>query len=55
VVVVVGSFDELPALTVGPAPTSAMKCGALTGRQRSGAASISLNAIAGPAAPEPGP
>ena len=42
-------------MKVAPARTSATRCGPLTARQRSWAASISLNAIASPAAREPGP
>src|SRR3954451_7913215 len=38
-----------------PARTRATRCGALTARQRCWAASMSLNAIARPAALEPGP
>ena len=42
-------------MKVAPARTRATRCGALTARQRSCADSISLNAIASPAAREPGP
>ena len=38
-----------------PARTSATRCGPFTARQRSWAAWMSLNAMAGPAAREPGP
>lgn len=49
-------FDELAALLkVAPARTRATSCGALTARQRRCADSMSLNAIAMPAAREPGP
>jgi hypothetical protein len=40
---------------VAPARTSATRCGAFTARQRVWADSMSLNAIATPAAREPGP
>src|SRR3954471_4449443 len=42
-------------MKVAPARTRATRCGPLTARQRSCAASISLNAIASPAARDPGP
>jgi hypothetical protein len=42
-------------MKVAPARTRATRWGALTARQRSCADSISLNAIASPAAREPGP
>jgi hypothetical protein len=42
-------------MKVAPARTRATRCGALTARQRSWADSISLNAMASPAAREPGP
>ena len=42
-------------MKVAPARTKATRWGALTARQRSWADSISLNAIARPAAREPGP
>ena len=45
----------MPLMNVAPARTSATRCGALTARQRAWAASMSLNAIASPAAREPGP
>ena len=44
-----------PFSNVAPARTRATRCGPLTARQRSWAASISLNAMASPAAREPGP
>jgi hypothetical protein len=53
--VFVGSFDELPLVKVAPARTSATRWGALTARQRVWAASMSVNAMANPAAREPGP
>jgi hypothetical protein len=53
--VFVGSFDEFAVLQDGAAQTSATRWGALTARQRSWAASMSVNAIASPAAREPGP
>jgi len=46
---------SLPRSNFAPARTRATRCGALTARQRCWAASISLNAIAMPAALEPGP
>src|SRR5207302_11111093 len=49
------AFNELPHSKRAPARTSATRWGALTARQRSWAASISLNAMAIPAALEPGP
>jgi len=49
------AFNEFAAFEAGPARTSATRWGALTARQRSWAASISLNAMAIPAALEPGP
>lgn len=42
-------------MKVAPARTSATSCGAFTARQRACADSISLNAIASPAAREPDP
>jgi hypothetical protein len=50
-----GSFDEFPLMNVAPARTRATRWGALTARQRSCAASMSLNAMARPAARDPGP
>jgi hypothetical protein len=50
--VVVGSFDVLAVDEPGASATS---CGAFTARHRAWADSISLNAIASPAAREPGP
>jgi len=48
------SLDEgLPLMNVAPARTRATRCGALTMRQWSCADSMSLNAIARPAAWEP--
>jgi hypothetical protein len=44
----------LPFSNTAPARTRATRCGAFTARQRASAASISLNAIASPAAREPG-
>jgi hypothetical protein len=46
---------SLPLMKVAPARTRATRWGALTARQRSCADSISLNAMASPAAREPGP
>src|SRR4051795_9589748 len=46
---------SLPLTNVAPARTSATRCGPLTARQRSWAASMSLNAMASPAVREPGP
>src|SRR6266851_10479910 len=46
---------SLPLMKVAPARTKATRCGALTSRQWSWADSMSLNAIASPAAREPGP
>ncbi len=42
-------------MKVAPARTRATRCGALMARQRSWADSISLKAMASPAAREPGP
>ena len=50
-----GRSTSLPASKRAPARTSATRWGALTARQRSWAASMSLNAIARPVAREPGP
>src|SRR5215471_16485838 len=50
-----GRFMSLPFSNTAPARTRATRCGAFTARQRASAASISLNAIARPAAREPGP
>ncbi len=49
------AFDEDAAFESCAARTNATRCGALTARQRCCADSISLNAIAIPAAREPGP
>src|ERR1041385_307642 len=46
---------SLPLVKVAPARTRATRWGAFTARQRSCAAWMSLNAIASPAAREPGP
>ena len=46
---------SLPFLNTAPARTSATRWGALTARHRVCADSMSLNAIATPAAREPGP
>src|ERR1700731_1754529 len=46
---------SLPFLNTAPAWTSATRWGALTARHRACADSMSLNAIATPAAREPGP
>lgn len=46
---------SLPRLKVAPARTSATSCGPLTARQRAWAAWMSLNAMAMPAAFDPGP
>ena len=46
---------SLPFLNTAPARTSATRWGALTARHRGCADSMSLNAIATPAAREPGP
>jgi hypothetical protein len=45
---------SLPFLKTAPARTRATRWGALTARQRAWAASMSLNAMASPAAFEPG-
>ena len=50
-----GRSTSLPFSKVAPARTSATRCGAFTARQRRCADSMSLNAIAMPAAREPGP
>src|SRR6478609_3110021 len=50
-----GRSTSLPRWNVAPARTRATRWGALTERQRDWAASMSLNAIARPAAREPGP
>src|SRR3954464_4153232 len=50
-----GRSTSLPFSKRAPARTRATRCGALTARQRDWAASMSLNAIATPAAREPGP
>jgi hypothetical protein len=50
-----GSFDELAGLERGAGAGERDEMRALTARQRSWAASMSVNAIAGPAAREPGP
>lgn len=50
-----GRSTSLPRSKVAPARTRATRCGALTARQRRCADSMSLNAIAMPAAREPGP
>jgi len=50
-----GRSISLPRSNLAPARTRATRCGPLTARQRSWAASSSLNAIASPAALEPGP
>jgi hypothetical protein len=49
-----GRSMSLPFSNTAPARTRATRCGAFTARQRASAASISLNAIASPAAREPG-
>src|SRR6267154_2314023 len=46
---------SLPLMKVAPARTKATRCGALTMRQWSWADSMSLKAMASPAAREPGP
>ena len=46
---------SLPPVKVAPARTRATRWGALTARHRSCADSISLNAMASPAARDPGP
>ena len=51
----VGSFDELAGLERRAGADERDQVRALTARQRSWAASMSLNAIASPAAREPGP
>jgi hypothetical protein len=48
-------FNELAAFEAGPGADERDEVGALTARQRSWAALISLNAVAIPAALEPGP
>jgi hypothetical protein len=50
---VVGAFGEFAVLELLSGATSATRCGALMARQRDWAASISLNAMAIPAAREP--
>src|SRR5450756_927210 len=50
-----GRSTSLPFLKVAPARTRATRWGALTARQRCWADSMSLNAMATPAAREPGP
>ncbi len=50
-----GRSMSLPLMKVAPARTRATRWGAFTARQRSWADSMSLNAIARPAAREPGP
>src|SRR6516164_223128 len=47
--------SSLPLWNTAPARTSATRCGALMARQCDCAVSISLNAMAIPAAREPGP
>ena len=54
-ILVVGAFDKLAVDERAPARTRATKWGALTIRHRVWADSISLNAIATPAARLPGP
>ena len=49
------AFNEFAAFEAGPGADERDEWGALTARQRSWAASISLNAMAIPAALEPGP
>ena len=51
----VGRSTSLPLWNVAPARTRATRWGAFTARHRDCAASMSLNAIARPAAREPGP
>src|SRR5664279_6243367 len=55
VVLTVGRSTSLPWWKVAPARTRATRWGAFTARHRDCAASMSLNAIASPAAREPGP
>src|SRR6476469_10585144 len=55
VVLPVGRSTSLPWWNVAPARTRATRWGAFTARHRDCAASMSLNAIARPAAREPGP
>src|SRR3954466_10420770 len=50
-----GRSTSFPLTKLAPARTRATRWGPLTARQRSWAASISLNAIANPAARDPGP
>src|ERR1700730_8998674 len=50
-----GRSTSLPLTNTAPAQTRATRCGALTARHRSWADSISLKAMASPAAREPGP
>ncbi len=45
----------MPSVKVAPARTRATRCGAFTARHRPWAASMSLNAMASPAARLPGP
>ena len=51
----VSRSTSLPLVKVAPARTSGTRCGALTARHRACADSMSLNAIAIPAARDPGP
>src|SRR5580700_3547079 len=50
-----GRSTSLPLTKTAPARTRTTRCGALTARHRSRADSISLKAMASPAAREPGP
>src|SRR5690349_18327734 len=50
-----GSFDEFAAVEGGAGPDERDRRGVSTARQRSWAASMSLNAIASPAVRGPGP
>ena len=49
------ALDDHPLVEVGAGPDEGDEVGAVDARQRSWAASISLNAMASPAAREPGP
>lgn len=51
----VGTFDQEAFLEPGSAPDESDEVGALTARHRCWADSMSLNAIATPAARDPGP
>ena len=52
---VIEGYTDIQFANVAPARTSPTRCGAFTARQRACADSMSLNAMAMPAAREPGP